>query len=400
MKNFFRWLGIIALVVTIGFGFTACDDGSTGNNGGGGGNTLAAPTGLSATATSSSEISVSWSPVGGASGYNVYNSLSSSSGFELLITEQTTGITNFNLPANTTIYYKVAAFSANGTEGALSNVFSATTKDVENNPFIGTWSGIGIAVGFSITFNTNTNWVYFYQGESGSGTYTYTGLTAILIDEGDPVTAVIVGNILTLILPDGDSLTFNRGGTGTAPATPAGLITTGATVSSISLSWSSVTGATGYRVYRSSSETGTYTQVGTTSLTSYTDKSLNANTLYYYKVSAYNSNGESPRSSSVFAITLSDTAASIIISGTPRVGQKLTATCTGTGWRENTINWAWCDTADGTFEQVGTGSTFIVPSNLNKRYIRALRGHPDGPWHSHSTGLPFHVSNFLGPVQQ
>jgi hypothetical protein len=37
MKNFFKWFAIIALVATIGFGFSACDDGSTGDNGGGGG---------------------------------------------------------------------------------------------------------------------------------------------------------------------------------------------------------------------------------------------------------------------------------------------------------------------------------------------------------------------------
>jgi hypothetical protein len=65
------------------------------------------------------------------------------------------------------------------------------------------------------------------------------------------------------------------------------------------VSWSSVSGATGYRVYNSSSASGTYTQVGTvlsSSTTSYTVIGLSPNTPYYFKVSAYNNDGESPQS--------------------------------------------------------------------------------------------------------
>jgi len=51
----------IALVAVIGFSFTACDDPQP--------VVPAAPTGLTATASSSSRIDISWNSVSGASGY-------------------------------------------------------------------------------------------------------------------------------------------------------------------------------------------------------------------------------------------------------------------------------------------------------------------------------------------
>ncbi|MCD7887369.1 MAG: leucine-rich repeat protein [Clostridiales bacterium] len=63
---------------------------------------------------------------------------------------------------------------------------------------------------------------------------------------------------------------------------------TGSAVSSgISLSWGSVTGATGYKVYRSTSSSGTYSLKTTTNSTSYTDTSVSRGNTYYYKVYAY-----------------------------------------------------------------------------------------------------------------
>jgi len=90
----------------------------------------------------------------------------------------------------------------------------------------------------------------------------------------------------------------------TKPGIPSGLKVTGTTPSSIAISWSPVTGATGYKVWRSSSPSTGYTVVKTvSSSTTYTDTGLNANTLYYYKVSAYSSAGDSNQSSYVSAKT-------------------------------------------------------------------------------------------------
>lgn len=53
------------------------------------------------------------------------------------------------------------------------------------------------------------------------------------------------------------------------------------------LKWGKVYGVTGYEIYRSTSKTGTYKKVGTTTKLSYKNTGLSAGKTYYYKVKAY-----------------------------------------------------------------------------------------------------------------
>lgn len=61
----------------------------------------------------------------------------------------------------------------------------------------------------------------------------------------------------------------------------------------VRISWSSVSGATGYYVYRSTSAYGSYSKIGTTSNTYYSDSNCKIGNTYYYKVAAYNNAGTS-----------------------------------------------------------------------------------------------------------
>jgi len=127
MKNIFKTFGIIALVAVIGFSMTACGDSGT-DGGTTPVSTLAAPTGLTAT-LSSTTLAISWNAVVGAAGYNLYIG-SSSTTFEP--PEDMGGLTSVpmslsELPSGTyTLYFKVAAYSANRTEGAMSIVINKT----------------------------------------------------------------------------------------------------------------------------------------------------------------------------------------------------------------------------------------------------------------------------------
>jgi chitinase/chitodextrinase len=87
------------------------------------------------------------------------------------------------------------------------------------------------------------------------------------------------------------------GGTVTVPSAPAGLSVTGSTSSTVSLSWSAATGATGYNVYRNG------TKVGSATGTTFTDSGLAASTTFTYQVTATNSAGESAKSASVSGTT-------------------------------------------------------------------------------------------------
>jgi hypothetical protein len=71
--------------------------------------------------------------------------------------------------------------------------------------------------------------------------------------------------------------------------------------------WTGSSGAASYNVKRSPASSGTYTTVGTTVSTEFTDTGLTNGTTYYYRVSAVNAAGESTNSGAVIA--------------NPRVGQ-------------------------------------------------------------------------------
>src|SRR5262249_22786405 len=85
----------------------------------------------------------------------------------------------------------------------------------------------------------------------------------------------------------------------TVPAAPTGLTVTGTTSSSVSLSWTGSSGATGYNVYQGSTKLASVT--GTTD----TVTGLAASTSYSFSVTATSSAGESGHSSTVSATTAS-----------------------------------------------------------------------------------------------
>lgn len=84
---------------------------------------------------------------------------------------------------------------------------------------------------------------------------------------------------------------------GQPPAAPTGLTAGAVTSSSVALSWSPVTGATGYAVYRNG------VKVQTATGTSTTVSGLTASTAYSFQVAAVNDAGESPKSATVTATT-------------------------------------------------------------------------------------------------
>ncbi|MFI8530453.1 chitinase [Streptomyces aquilus] len=85
--------------------------------------------------------------------------------------------------------------------------------------------------------------------------------------------------------------------TPTVPAAPAGLAVSGTSSSSVSLTWNTVSGATGYNVYRGG------TKVTAVTGTSATVTGLAASTSYSFQVTATNSAGESPKSATVTGTT-------------------------------------------------------------------------------------------------
>ncbi|MCL3995842.1 chitinase [Streptomyces lavenduligriseus] len=152
---------------------------------------------------------------------------------------------------------------------------------------------------------------YVYLGASGTGTTDVSAWTQSAPDWQKLSTTFRTGAATTKVTIythgwygtgayQADDITLvGPGGSGTTqpPAAPAGLKTTTVTSSSVGLSWSALTGATGYAVYRDG------VKVQTVTGTSATVSGLAASTAYGFQVTAVNEAGESAKSAVVTATT-------------------------------------------------------------------------------------------------
>jgi chitodextrinase len=89
-------------------------------------------------------------------------------------------------------------------------------------------------------------------------------------------------------------VTVNNVADTTPPTAPGGLTATAAGKRKITLAWTASAdnvGVTGYQVWRSSSATGTFTQIAATASTTYVNSGLTSGTTWYYQVKAYDAAG-------------------------------------------------------------------------------------------------------------
>jgi hypothetical protein len=127
---------------------------------------------------------------------------------------------------------------------------------------------------------------------------------------GDLIEKYLAGGAGTYTRTSGGTTwTKEGGGGGGGISTPTGLTATTASATSISLSWNAVSGASGYYVYCSESQNGTYEKItiGSVTTTSTTVNGLyGSNKTWWFKISAYDSNGNESAQSSAVSATTSD----------------------------------------------------------------------------------------------
>ena len=278
-----------------------------------------APTGLTATASGTTQIDLSWSApasTGGSAitGYKIEVSANGTSGW----TDQVANTGNANttyahtgLASGDTRHYRVSAINANGA-GTASNVDSATTAST-NTAAMGAPTITGTAqVGQTLT--AATTGITDADGLT-SPTYTYQWIRVDGTDEAD----IAAANSSTYTLVDADlgttikvkvsftddasnSETLTSAATvtvTTTPGAPTGLAATANGPSQIDLAWSAPasTGGsaiTGYKIEVSPNGTSGWTdQVANTgnANTTYAHTGLTAGTTRHYRVSAINANG-------------------------------------------------------------------------------------------------------------
>ena len=230
-----------------------------------------------------------WNAVANASQYEVYRATTKSGTYTLLGTTTATSYTDNKAGSGYTYYYKVKALAANGIESDYSAVVAgichcakptvkATYMGATGKPYI-RWNAVANVSKYEVYRATSKNGTYTLLGtttdtnytdnKAGSGYTYYYKVRAIskVKSSANSVFSTPVAGICHCAKP-------------TVKATYMG--TTGKPY----IKWNAVANASKYEVYRATSKDGTYTLLGTTTATNYTDNKAGTGYTYYYKVKA------------------------------------------------------------------------------------------------------------------
>jgi len=177
--------------------------------------------------------------------------------------------------------------------------YSVVPKGLPTTSFIFTFSeDPGNLLASHITLSDNVS--------KGSASLTGSGTTRTLSPVNVSGNSIVTVSILSMYKVE-------TGSKNIIPVTPT-VTTPVPSASTVMLSWEPVSLANGYRIYRSTSASGTYALISTTSFASYADIRLPTSTTFYYRISAYNNAGESAQSDITSATTLLNNSDAIAIS--------------------------------------------------------------------------------------
>ncbi len=299
------------------------------------------PAGLTATATSSTEVDLSWNASTdnvGVTGYTIYRN-----GVSLATVSGSLTYADKSVAEATTYNYTVDAFNAGGNHSAQSLPASATTPDV-TPPSVPT----GLSASATSTPQVNLSW---------SASTDNVGVTGYTIYRNGATLTTVSGSTLNYAdkaVTDGTAFSytidaFDAAGNHslqsaaasattpdiTPPSVPTGLNATATKTPEVDLSWNASTdnvGVTGYTIYRGGTNIAT---VSASTLT-FVDKSVSDATTYSYTVDAFDAAGNRSAKSSPAGATTPDITP-------PSVPTGLRATATSTpsvilNWTASTDN--------------------------------------------------------------
>jgi len=266
---------------------------------------------------------LSWSAVSGATGYKVFYGTDSSTTTALDETASTS-VTLPTLPEGTLHYWKVVPTNARGDASGCS-VISFTTETLIPDcatgltPADGT-TGVSITTSLSWTAANGATSYKVYFDDSNATTLIYTGsntsIAAPTLQNGTQYYwKVVATNDSGDATGCGNAISFTT--IVAAPGCASYLSPTeGAVDVSLTpeLSWSAVSGATGYKVYYSDNSSNLGDPITLGEVTSYQLPQLAYETQYFWKVVPYNAGGDAGCSVISFT-TLKNPAGSVFITG-------------------------------------------------------------------------------------
>lgn len=263
-----------------------------------------APVVKASNVASSGEIKLTWNAVSGAKNYKIYRASEENGTYEEIKTTTSTSFTNTAPEPGDTYWYYVKAVSANGTASKASANVSATCKLPRPTVILSNISSSGkIKVSWKSVDGATK--YYVYRATSKDGSYTKLGETSKLSfsNTGAAAGKTYYYKVKAIHSKSAASSAYSSIKEKTCDL-PRPEVTASNLSSSgkIKLSWKAIDGAVEYHIYRSTTgKDGSYSKLGETTKTSYTNSSATAGKQYYYKVKAIykNSAANSAYSSAV-----------------------------------------------------------------------------------------------------
>ena len=267
---------------------------------------LPAPSGLTATAVSGSQINLSWSPSQGAIKYNVKRATATGP-YMTVSSPKTTQYNHLRLTASNSYYYVVSAVNADG-ESPNSTQASATTPvGAPIAPTSLKASGGPARVSLSWIASWSATSYNIKRANTSGGPYTTvaSGVTAANYIDAKLTNGTPSYYVISAVNSLGEGANSPEvSATPVATPSPTGLMATATSSTHINLTWTAAEAAGSYNVKRAALNGGPFTTIATgVRATSYEDIGLPIATTYYYAVSAANEAGESLNSAQVSATT-------------------------------------------------------------------------------------------------
>jgi YD repeat-containing protein len=276
-----------------------------------------APTNLTATAVSSSQINLSWTDNStNETGFKIERKKESTGTYSEIKTlgANVTTYSDTGLTPDTTYYYKVRAYNAGG-DSNYSNEANDTTSIIPPSvPSSLTATAVSSnQINLSWTDNSNNETGFKIERKIGaSGTYSQVaivGANIIAYSDTGLTSETTYYYRVKAYNAAGDSGYTNEVSATTfavPPSAPSGLTATAVSIGQINLGWNdNSTNETGFKIERKEGVSGTYSQIGMVgaNVTSYPDAGLASGTTYYYRIRAYNAVGESSYTNEANATT-------------------------------------------------------------------------------------------------
>ena len=277
-------------------------------------NTPEAPSNLSASVESATSIKITWTDnSSNETGFKIERNTSGGSYSQITtVSANATNYTDTGLVSGVKYYYRVQAYNTAG-NSAYSNEVETTTGETTPEAPSNLSASAQSSTSIGITWADNSSNEMGFKIERKTYGGNYSQITTVNANTTSYTDTGLFSGVkyyyrVQAYNTAGNSAYSNEVEATTAettPEAPSNLSVSAQSSTSIRITWAdNSNNETGFKIERKTSS-GNYSQITTVSAntTSYTNTGLSSNTLYYYRVRAYNSAGNSAYSGEDYTIT-------------------------------------------------------------------------------------------------